>query len=191
MKCKIDGCDRRALSKGYCEPHYRRNKKHGDATKLVRFSNPEEAFEVRTMWEPMSGCLLWIGSVTRSGYGKTFVNGENMQAHRYAWVRKNGPIPKGEGYHGLCVLHRCDNPACVNVGHLFLGTHKANMNDMKIKGRCKPPKGSKQGLSKLTEADIPNIRKDTRSHQKIANDYGVAKATIGRAKSRESWGHIK
>lgn len=65
-----------------------------------------------------------------------------MAAHKVAWEIANGPIPEGNGYHGKCVLHRCDNPACVNPGHLFLGSHDDNMADMLAKGRARKGGGS-------------------------------------------------
>ena len=80
--------------------------------------------------EPMSGCHLWIGAVAGWGYGSTRIGGKNMRAHRAVWELTNGPIP-----HGLWVLHRCDNPLCVNPTHLFLGTHTDNMRDAVHKGR--------------------------------------------------------
>ena len=56
--------------------------------------------------------------------------GQERRAHRAAWVDANGPISEG-----MCVLHRCDNPPCVNVDHLFLGTQADNIADMVAKGR--------------------------------------------------------
>ena len=80
--------------------------------------------------EPTSGCHLWIGAVAGWGYGSTRIGGKNMRAHRAVWELTNGPIP-----HGLWVLHRCDNPLCVNPLHLFLGTHSDNMRDVVQKHR--------------------------------------------------------
>jgi hypothetical protein len=80
--------------------------------------------------EPNSGCLLWIGNVTSRGYGRVKRGGKVWQAHRFAWVEANGPIPDG-----VMVCHHCDNPPCVNVGHLFLGSAADNAQDSSRKGR--------------------------------------------------------
>lgn len=75
-------------------------------------------------------CIVWGGSRFASGYGRIKRNGLTVRAHRWAWERFNGPIPSD-----LMVCHRCDNPACINPTHLFLGTCKDNLSDMSRKGR--------------------------------------------------------
>lgn len=84
-----------------------------------------------TVYEPMNGCLLWVGYRDKSGYGRTGLGPyETGYTHRVAWLVSRGPIPKG-----LCVAHSCDTPPCVNIDHLFLATHKENTQDMLLKGR--------------------------------------------------------
>ena len=81
-------------------------------------------------------CVLWTKSFTRQGYGqqarglRRLGTRTTVLAHRDAWERERGPIPKG-----LVVCHHCDNPPCVNVEHLFLGTNADNTRDMIAKGR--------------------------------------------------------
>jgi hypothetical protein len=86
-----------------------------------------------------SGCIVWVGCTNRGGYGSFTIRNRKITAHRFAWIAANGDIPDG-----MWVLHSCDNRACVNPDHLFLGTHAENMADMVRKGRPRPAKSSYQ-----------------------------------------------
>lgn len=81
-------------------------------------------------------CWIWTGSRAKGDYGSYFFQPEprktrRVSAHRTAYAIEHGEAPGGD----RCVLHRCDNPPCVNPAHLFLGTHDDNMDDMTAKGR--------------------------------------------------------
>jgi hypothetical protein len=82
--------------------------------------------------EPMSGCTLWFHACDRHGYGRLNVGNGWAGAHRVAWTMKHGKIPDG-----AWVLHKCDNPPCINVDHLFLGDALTNQRDRIRKGRGK------------------------------------------------------
>lgn len=75
-------------------------------------------------------CIIGKGAAGAGGYKRTTLNGIRIYAHRAAWEQAHGPIPAG-----MCVCHRCDNPPCVNVDHLFLGTITDNNRDSFLKGR--------------------------------------------------------
>lgn len=75
-------------------------------------------------------CWPWMRSVDRQGYGRQVVDGHGWGAHRIAWTLTRGPIPDG-----LVTCHHCDNPPCCNPAHLFVGTQRENLADMKRKGR--------------------------------------------------------
>lgn len=76
-------------------------------------------------------CWIWAGTKTAAGYGQLRVNGRKMYAHRYAYELEYGPIPDG-----LCVLHACDTPQCVNPEHLRVGTIADNSRDMVERDRA-------------------------------------------------------
>lgn len=76
-------------------------------------------------------CWLWIGHKNEYGYGVMHLKNRGCQlSHRISYE-----VYKGEIEGKLCVCHTCDNPACVNPAHLWLGTHKDNIRDSVKKGR--------------------------------------------------------
>jgi hypothetical protein len=127
-------------------------------------------------------CWTWTACVNLTGYGRF---GEGL-AHRKSWEINKGTIPKG-----ICVLHSCDNPPCVNPAHLFLGTHLENIADRVAKGRSARHIGEMNGRAKLTLSQVQFIRaaSKTASVKSLARIYGVSNWHIYRIIRGKSWGH--
>jgi hypothetical protein len=134
-------------------------------------------------------CLIWTGAVDSRGYGHLSVRGKIKRAHRYAFEEAIGPIPRGVGQHGICVMHACDRKLCCNPAHLSLGTHADNMADMQAKGRRKGKNaGAENGRAKLTAAQVEAIRQDARGKRVIAKAYGISPAQAQRIRLGQQWG---
>lgn len=151
-----------------------------------------ERFEAKVQAGRSTGdCNLWAGAVYPNGYGaiSTGGRGKVIRAHRAAYELYVGPIPAG-----MCVLHRCDVPACVNPLHLFLGTKKDNTLDMIKKGRVRTGSlsGEKNPSAKLSKSDVALIKEriavGTRSTaRELACEYGVSTSAIYYVVSGRTW----
>jgi hypothetical protein len=140
--------------------------------------------------EKTDGCWEWRACrFAVTGYGCFGYRGKTWSAHRFAWVLTRGELPES-GNLSLCVLHRCDNRACVNPEHLFLGTQADNGRDMAQKGRAS--RGETHHKAKLTERDVASIRglAKTTSLVAIAERYGVDPSLVGLIVKRRIWKHV-
>ncbi len=145
-----------------------------------------ERFDSKWTPEPNTGCWLWFGATSSHGYGALKVNGSQQRVHRVSWFLDHGRWPE------QCVLHRCDNPPCVNPAHLFEGTHLDNMTDRRRKRRA--AKGVRNGRAKLTEGQIREIRARYAtgdvSAARLGREFGVSSWQTHRIVRSEHWRHV-
>lgn len=186
MKCKQENCTSEAEKRGFCGQHYRAALKNGTLPR-VRFKGMslEERIKRFSVKNEETGCLEWTGPKTDSGYGVYCPTefGPKLRAHRIAWELVFGKIQDG-----LIVCHTCDNRACVNPNHMFLGTNKTNAEDRDTKGR--QVKGQLHGMAKLKEEQVKRILSDERKIYEIAQEFGVSRITIGDIKRRKRWKYL-
>lgn len=108
-------------------------------------------------------CWNWKASFKSGGknghYGSFRVGKRCIRAHRVAYELTYGSIPEGEGPHGVCVCHRCDNPSCCNPSHLFLGSQHDNIRDTESKKRGNHPKGESVGNSRMLDSEVIEMRR--------------------------------
>lgn len=139
--------------------------------------------DIVTRFNGVDGCWEWPFAKLPKGYGifdtRRRGMGEhsaNMYAHVFSYRLFNGQIPDG-----YCVLHRCDNPSCINPAHLFTGTQQDNMDDRAAKDR--------NGL-KINRAQAIEILLATANYEQIAKKYGVSPVLVWAIKTRRCWRHI-
>lgn len=124
-QCSIDGCENKLHARGWCKNHYEKNRLHGTPNGLgIWHKTPEESFAARTEWQ--GACLIWTGAKNSMGYGQLGVQGKTMYAHRYSWMKANGPIPNGAE-----IDHVCHTPLCCNPRHLRIATREENTSHIK------------------------------------------------------------
>ena len=123
-----------------------------------------------------SDCIEFSGCKGTGGYGLKRKQGKLYKAHRLTWIDANGEIPEG-----LFVCHKCDNPACINLDHLFLGTNSDNMKDMYNKERGNnffKESNPKRKINQTIANEIKELRKLGVTQQAVANLYNVDRSLI-------------
>tara|TARA_R110000868_G_scaffold383225_1_gene650018 strand:+ start:528 stop:986 length:459 start_codon:yes stop_codon:yes gene_type:complete len=135
------------------------------------------------------GCLIYQGYKNKDGYGMIWYIDENGKRTSSVAPRMLYKLKLGIPDLNLQVCHKCDNPSCVNIEHLFLGTAKDNVNDMLHKGRGNHAKGIKNGNSKLTLEVVEKIRKIEKklSETEIKQKFGISKSTFYRIRKNQTW----
>jgi uncharacterized Zn finger protein (UPF0148 family) len=129
------------IAKAEAAAKIQRRKEEARLARLARFrANPVRVssdviarLEAQSIPEPNTGCLLWLGEIQADGYGRISIRNRMRRVHRVAYAAWVSSLPNGQR-----VLHRCDQPACINPDHLYVGTAKDNVDDMVRRGRWKP-----------------------------------------------------
>ncbi len=148
----------------------------------IKFGQPDECWE-------------WQADSIKHGYGRysVHVNGTKNKAIKYLSTRFIFEKIFGSLNQSLHVLHKCDNPRCVNPNHLFTGTPMDNSNDKFEKGRQNFVRGSECKQSKLNESDVTSIKSELLNGCKaseLARIYGVSKQVISKIKHNHTWMHV-
>jgi hypothetical protein len=153
--------------------------------------------EIRRFWKKVAksnpeNCWIWTGYCVPAGYGQIGFRYGLYFTHRISWYIETGIDPSEK-----FVLHKCDNPPCVNPNHLFLGDALLNSQDMMAKGRAdhsKNPFGEAQSKSKLTEIQIVEIWQlhlhKGLGERKLAEIFNVTPANIHAILSGKTWKHL-
>ncbi len=135
----------------------------------------------------LTPCFEWSRARDQKNYGKIRFAGKSHYAHRLHWEFRKGAIPAG-----LFVCHHCDNPPCIRLSHLFLGTAGENILDAARKGRM--PRGEANGRAKLTEEQVREIRRlhanGLVSFTRLSRLFGVRPWAIEGIVKRGKWKHV-
>lgn len=182
--CSVDGCDLPHLARGFCQNHYMQlRRRKSPLVAPIKRQTAQQYIESRS--HKSGGCWLWMGT-TRAGYGRATWRGKQRQAHALSWESVNGAVPPG-----LQINHLCHRRNCVNPGHLYAGTQVENMRDMKEAGRAKSYRGSENGNSKITEADVLLIRSSSERAKPLAGRLCVSESLIRAIRTRQVWRHVR
>ncbi len=135
-------------------------------------------------------CWEWKAHRNACGYGTikaAGAKGQMLLAHRVSYSIAHGVTVASFG--DLRVLHRCDNPGCVNPAHLSLGTQGDNIRDMFAKGRDNRARGERSGRTSLTADQVLVIRAGG-SPRDLASRFGIHTSTIHNIRRRRTWHHL-
>ena len=138
-------------------------------------------------WEKVGktpSCWQWNAKKNEKGYGRFWAHGRNLGAHRISWMIAFGTYDSKR----LRVLHKCDNPGCVNPEHLFLGTLAENISDRDRKQRT--AKGEKNGNRKLTVSQVIEIRRSPDTLDVLARRFCIDRTQVHNIKTRKQWKHV-
>ena len=168
-------------------------------SKNFNMEKARKRFESKYRVDEASGCWLWTGYKSQLGYGLLTVDRVRMRAHRLSYQLHIGPIPKGEGFHGTCVCHKCDVRNCVNPEHLYLGTHQQNMRDRNERDRV--GHSQRHGRAILKDDDVrlikrflerfpPSFGNRPSPQEFLSRWFGVSCPTISQISTGRKWQRV-
>lgn len=172
-----------------CATHYSRWRLHGDPLTTVGPSPEESAAErlaKSTGPRTPTGCREWTGHRDKNGYGTVRYRGRRYKAHVLAFLVSSGqPLEPG-----FIVRHTCDNPPCLDEGHLLLGTHADNAADRVARNRSAHPLGEQNPQAKLTAKSVVQVRLRLAAGESctsIARSFDVNRKTISKIANNLTW----
>lgn len=190
MNCVIDGCTRpvgQVRRQGWCNHHYSRWQRLSDPlapNKTLKGLSLAEKLERGSSISP-NGCRVWQGKKHDAmGYARIEVDGRMQYVHRLSWERAHGPVPDG-----MVLMHSCDNPSCINLNHLSIGTQQENVRDMVRKGRC-DRRGDKANPAKLTWSQVRELRQlDAAgiSRRELSRHFGISVSQVDNIRHNRHW----
>ena len=164
----------------------------------TQVATPEARLLARRKIDPISNCWIWMGARSKTGYGWIGIGSRTnhsttcVHAHRLAAHLWLGLDLTRTDIHAL---HHCDNRACFNPDHLFLGSNADNVADRHTKGRTNPGRGEKVWTAKLTAEQVVQMRtmkaQTGQTDKEIGRAFGVTQAMASRIISRRAWTHIQ
>jgi hypothetical protein len=126
--------------------------------------------------EPCGECLIWKNGKDPDGYGVTSVKNKTRRVHKLVYEIYHGKVREG-----MCVCHTCDTPSCVNIKHLYQGTHKENVADRETRNRSNRRHGATSNLCRYDDETIASVRRmhaQGHSNREISNITGLRIAYV-------------
>ena len=164
--------------------------RYGFPRKTIRDVSELDRFNSKIKINPENDCHEWTDSLCEWGYGMfRLKNSRQVKAHRYAYSYVHGEIPSGK-----VICHHCDNPKCVNIDHLFIGTVLDNNIDKINKNRHNNPKGTKHFRASADEEVVVKVKKllkEINSPAKVAKTLNVPVHFVENIKYEKTWKHVK
>ncbi len=158
---------------------------------LIRYWNRNDTMSVKN-----EGCIHSKENLQYNGYDRVYHNGKSVYAHRLAYLKRHGSIPKGK-----LVLHKCNVRNCINPKHLYAGTYKDNSNDCFKSGNHNfqtkkyLARGVRHGMSKMCDETVKEARRlyddEVDSVAGIGRRFNVTTPPMRSIVKRKTWRHVK